>query len=543
MARTVSIGAQDFAKLISDNCFYIDKTAFIQEWWESRDIVTLITRPRRFGKTLNMNMLERFFSLKYAGQGELFQGLAVWENEAYRKLQGTYPVISLSFAGVRENTYGLAVYRICGILQDLYVKFYFLTESEMLTEGERKLFKKLSEDMTEQDAPMALHKLSMYLERYFGKPVIILLDEYDTPMQEAYMYGFWEELVFFMRSLFNNTFKTNPYMERAVMTGITRISKESVFSDLNNLNVITTTSDKYASCFGFTGKEVFSAMDEYGLENKEEVKRWYDGFTIGSLHDIYNPWSIINFLDKGKLKTYWANTSSNSLVGKLLRQGSQDMKIQFEQLLGGGTIESRIDEDIVFHQLGQNENAVWSLLLAGGYLKIVEIRGNIYEMMLTNYEVKLMFENMVLDWFGEDAPNYNRFVKALLLGDVDAMNFYMENVAESMFSSFDVGNRPSAKASPERFDHGFVLGLLVELAGRYVVTSNRESGFGRYDVMLEPLKAEDDGILLEFKVYNPKREADLEETVQAALRQIEEKKYEQVLRAHGIGGSVSANMG
>ncbi len=536
MARTVSIGAQNFEKMILNDCFYVDKTAFIKEWWESRDIVTLITRPRRFGKTLNMNMLERFFSLKYEGQGELFQGLAVWEDEKFRNLQGTYPVVSLSFAGVKENTYDLTVYRICGILQDLYVKFYFLKESEKLTEGERKLFKKLSEDMTQQDAPMALHKLSMYLERHFGRQVIILLDEYDTPMQEAYVHGFWEKIISFMRSLFNNTFKTNPYMERAVMTGITRISKESMFSDLNNLKVITTTSDQYASCFGFTEKEVFSAMDEYGMTNKEEVKKWYDGFTIGNLQDVYNPWSMINFFDTGELKPYWANTSSNGLAGKLLRQGSQDMKMQFEQLLSGGTIEPRIDEEIVFQQLEQNENAVWSLFLAGGYLKIVEIRGNVYEMTLTNYEVKQMFENMVRDWFEEDAPNYNRFVKALLLGDVDAMNLYMENVAESMFSSFDTGNRPSAKACPERFYHGFVLGLLVDLTGRYVVTSNRESGFGRYDVMLEPLQAGDDGIILEFKVFNSKKEENLEETVQAALRQIEEKKYGQVLQAHGISG-------
>lgn len=537
MARTVSIGAQDFEKLVSNDSFYVDKTAFIKEWWERRDIVTLITRPRRFGKTLNMNMLERFFSLEYADRGELFRGLAIWEEEEYRELQGTYPVISLSFAGVKDTTYEVAVYRICGILQELYAKFGFLAESGKLTQGERRQFRKLSEDMTGQDAPMALHKLSGYLERHFGKPVIILLDEYDTPMQEAYMHGFWEELFFFMRSLFNNTFKTNPYMERAVMTGITRISKESMFSDLNNLNVAAVTSKEYASCFGFTQQEVFAAMDEFHMADKrEDVKKWYDGFTIGDLRDIYNPWSVINFLDTGELKSYWANTSSNGLAGKLLRQGSQDMKMQFEQLLSGKTVESRIDEDIAFHQLEQNENMVFSLFLAGGYLKIVEIRGNIYEMALTNYEVKKMFENMVLDWFAEDAPNYNRFVKALLLGDVDAMNFYMENVAESMFSSFDTGNRPSKKTNPERFYHGFVLGLLVDLAGRYVVTSNRESGFGRYDVMLEPLKKGDDGILLEFKVFDPKKEADLEETVQAALRQMEEKKYGQVLEAHGLKG-------
>ena len=319
------------------------------------------------------------------------------------------------------------------------------------------------------------------------------------------------------------------------MTGITRISKESIFSDLNNLKVVTTTSDEYAAFFGFTGEEVFAAMDEFGLTEKELVKNWYDGFIFGKRRDIYNPWSIINFLKTGKLKTYWANTSSNGLVGTLLRQGSRNMKMEFEQLLSGGTIESRVDEEIVFHQLGKNENAVWSLLLAGGYLRIAEMHGNNYRMMLTNYEVKQMFENMVLDWFGTDQSNYNGFVCALLKGDLKAMNGYMNRVCVSMFSSFDGGNHPSEETGPERFYHGFVLGLLVELSGRYVVTSNRESGFGRYDVMMEPLNKEDDGIILEFKIHDAEEEKDLKATVQAALRQIREKRYEQVLLDHGIG--------
>ncbi len=535
MARVVAIGVQDFESLISENCFYVDKTLFIKEWWESRDSVTLITRPRRFGKTLNMSMLERFWSLKYEGQGELFQDLDIWKEEKYRALQGTYPVISMSFAGVKETNYAFTRRAINYILLDLYTQHDYLRKSDVLTEQEKEYFRSVSPDMSEPEAALAVHNLCKFLNRYYHRKVIILLDEYDTPVQEAYMNGFWDEMVSFIRNLFNNTFKTNPYMERAVMTGITRVSKESMFSDLNNLKVITMTSAEYASYFGFTEKEVFSSMDEYGMTNKDEVKYWYDGFTIGRLHDVYNPWSIINFLKTGQLKTYWANTSSNGLVGTLLRQGSQDMKMQFEQLLSGGTMESRIDEEIVFHQLARNENAVWSLLLAGGYLKIVEIHGNNYEMALTNYEVKQMFENMVLDWFGMEQSDYNGFVRALLKGDLRAMNGYMNRVSVSMFSFFDSGNHPSKESSPERFYHGFVLGLLVELSGRYVVTSNRESGFGRYDVMLEPLQKEEDGIILEFKVYDAEEETDLKATVQAALRQIEEKRYEQILLDHGIG--------
>ncbi len=534
MARTVSIGTQDFETLISRNNFYVDKTHFIKEWWESDDSVTLIARPRRFGKTLNMNMLERFFSVEYKGQGQIFEHLQIWKEQKYRELQGTFPVIFLSFAGVKENEYTLAIRQLCWILQNLYIKNYYLLESDVLTDGEKKIFKGMADDMQLEDAPTALQRLSDYLYRYYGKKTIILLDEYDTPLQEAYMGGYWEEIVSFTRVLFNNTFKTNPYLERAVMTGITRVSKESLFSDLNNLKVITMTSNNYASCFGFTEEEVFEAMDEFGMTNKEEVKQWYDGFTIGNLTDIYNPWSSINFLDEGCLKTFWANTSSNGLVSNLLRKGSREIKMQFERLLSGKTIKSRMDEEVVFSQLGEKENAVWSLLVASGYLTVRGIEDGIYELELTNYEVKRMFENLVRDWFCEEPADYNDFIKSLLRDDTESMNEYMSLVAETLFSSFDGGKRPSARTAPERFYHGFVLGLLVDLAGRYEVTSNRESGFGRYDVMLLPINPEDNGIILEFKVFNPKKEAALEETVQAALKQIEEKQYEQTLLARGI---------
>nr|MDE6567069.1 ATP-binding protein [Lachnospiraceae bacterium] len=494
----------------------------------------LITRPRRFGKTLNMSMLECFWSLKYQGRNDLFEGLNIWKEDKYRNLQGSYPVISLSFASVKEDNYDGTIYRIRNILKKLYVQHRYLLDSDVLTNGEKANYIKLMDDMPVLDATIALHNLSDYLCRYYGKKIIILLDEYDTPMQEAYLNGYWKKLISFTRNLFNSTFKTNPHLDRAIMTGITRVSKESIFSDLNNLNVVTTTSDEYAAYFGFTETEVFDAMDEFSLPNKEEVKKWYNGFTLGKHADIYNPWSIINFLDKGKLKPYWANTSSNSLVGNLIRTGSPDIKMQFEQLLSGETLTCQIDEEIVYNQLETNENAVWSLLLASGYLNTVEKHGEQYTLTLTNYEVKRMFENMVQDWFGMDAGNYNRFVKALLQGDLKAMNAYMNQVSLSMFSFFDTGNRPSEQASPERFYHGFVLGLLVELSDRYIVTSNRESGFGRYDVMLESLNKEDNSMILEFKVHDPEEETTLQETVQAALAQIEEKHYEQTLLDHGI---------
>ena len=540
--RTVGIGIQDFAKVVTNNCFYVDKTDFIREWWESRDDVTLITRPRRFGKTLTMSMLEQFFSVAYAGQGGIFEGLSIWKDEAYRALQGTYPVLSVSFARVKEANFPDARAMLCDILRSLYSSHYYLRSSEVLSDLDREYFDRvLKPDVNNADATSALYHLSEYMCRYYGKKVIILLDEYDTPMHEAYVGGYWDELVTFSRSLFNATFKTNPFMERAVMTGITRVSRESMFSDLNNLEVVTVTSKKYTDSFGFTEEEVFAALDEFGLsDRREEVKQWYDGFVFGNRTDIYNPWSIINFLDKGNVGAYWVNTSSNSLVGKLIREGSPKLKTVMEGLLQGRTFRTLLDEQVVFSELNQGEEAVWSLLLASGYLKAVQAEFNTeclemeYELKLTNLEVRIMFLHMIRGWFGGCRMEHNAFLQALLSDDLEGMNVYMNEVSGEMFSSFDTGKKPSAKAQPERFYHGFVLGLLAELQNRYIVTSNRESGLGRYDIMLEPKKDGDIAFVIEFKVVGEKPKETLEDGVRSALQQIEEKQYETALLSRGI---------
>ena len=539
MRKTVAIGIQSFDKIRKDGYFYIDKTGFIREWWESGDDVTLITRPRRFGKTLNMSMLEAFFSVSYADRSDLFEGLSIWQDEKYRALQGTYPVIFLSFANIKEADFESTNYRIRQLLMKLYEKNQFLMDSECLSESEIKYFNRMKSDMDEKDAPMALYQLSDFLYRYYGKKVIILLDEYDTPMQEAYVKGYWDELVDFTRSLFNSTFKTNPYLERAIMTGITRVSKESIFSDLNNPAVVTTTTNRYTDAFGFTEPEVFAALDEYGYgDRKEEIKHWYDGFIFGKQKDIYNPWSIINFLKTGEIETYWANTSGNGLVSKLIRGGSGNLKDQFERLMRGESIRCPIDEQIIYNQLDNDEDAIWSLLLASGYLKALGVekkeagKPRMYELALTNGEVMDMFYGMVRGWFSIAKNDYNDFIKALLLQDVDEMNEYMNRVALSTFSFFDAAGGASTDA-PERFYHGFVLGLLVDLQGEYVITSNRESGFGRYDVMLEPMDRAKDAFILEFKVKKAK-EKTLEDTLASAHAQIEKKKYAASLIERGF---------
>lgn len=541
MKKAISIGIQGFSDLREQDCFFVDKTNFIKEWWGKRDVVTLITRPRRFGKTLNMSMLDCFFSNKYANRADLFEGLSIWQDETYRKLQGTYPVIFLSFAAVKAGNLEDAKTQIKQEITRLYWENRNLMKEDIFGEDERELYYRTTVKMDDVTAQDSLRNLSVWMERYYGKKVIILLDEYDTPMQEAYVQGYWDEFTSFVRSLFNASFKTNPYLERAIMTGITRVSKESIFPDLNNLRVVTTTSNLYADCFGFTEEEVFAALDEYGMsDKKDEVKQWYDGFTFGEHRDIYNPWSITNYLDEHRLYPYWASTSSNGLVSRLIRTASADVKEKMEDLLRGQAITVNFDEQIVYNQLDDNEEAIWSLLLASGYLKVqnIDYRGITlepwYTLDITNIETLSMFMTMFRGWFKNKDANYNDFVKALLKGSLKEMNIYMNDVALATFSSFDTGKKPSEKGQPERFYHGFVLGLLVELRDRYQIRSNRESGYGRYDVMLTPVTEVDDAIVIEFKVHEPDEEKSLQDTVRTALDQIKEKNYDAELLLQGI---------
>lgn len=594
MARMVGIGVQDFEEMIKKDHFYVDKTSFIKEWWERKDVVTLITRPRRFGKTLTMSMVDRFFSLRYEGKGDVFEGLEIWKDEQYRALQGTYPVICMTFANIKEVNYPNTRYRINQLIKEVYKRYDFLLEGDTLSEEEKKNYRMVTESMLEVVAATAITKLSELLHRYYKKKVIILLDEFDTPLLEAYIGGYDKELSAFLRSMFISIFKDNPDLERAIMTGVTGISRDSVLSDLNNMKVVTTTSEEYAAAFGFTEEEVSAGMDAQGLgERKEEVKEWYGGFHFGRQKDMYNPWSVLNYMDTRDVKTYWANSGANSLIGRLLCQGSREVKESLECLIRGEHLSLPIEEQMVYEQLDKSEYAIWSFLLANGYLTVADYgtygaqhggtgrnhhdgkmgenrsskdkksrggkkgkhqaekaaaAGTVihkeiaayeevqsgYELAFPNREVSVMFRDMVQGWFLKKASDFNDFIKALLCNDADAMNKYMNRISTELFDMFDTEARPSGKEEPERFYHAFVLGLMVGLADRYLITSNRENGIGRYDIMLEPKNDTLDAYVIGFILFNKNRDLTMEDTVAAAHAQMEEKRCDAVLAAKGI---------
>ncbi|MGN0076424.1 MAG: AAA family ATPase [Parafannyhessea sp.] len=529
--RAISIGNQSFADLRGAGGFYIDKTDFIRRWWDSLDVVTLVARPRRFGKTLTLSMVECFLSTAYAGRADLFEGLSVWGDPRFRGLQGTVPVVSLSFAGVKKTTFGGMVSEVTRLLRLALRKHGYLRESPALTPAERGEFAQLCDSMGESEAPTSLNALCGLLEAHWGVKPVVLLDEYDTPMELAWEHGFWDDAVDFVRDLFNNTFKTNASLGRALITGLTRVSRESIFSDLNNLKVVTTTTPLYEDCFGFTEAEVFGAMRDRGMPDTEGVKRWYDGFVFGGVADIYNPWSITNYLDEGRLAPYWANSGGTGLVSRCVARGDAGLKEDFRALLDGGAITKPLDEQVVFSQLATRPNAVWSLLLATGYLKAVshtDGEGASVTLAVTNLETMGILEGLVSDWFEPARGACSDFCAAMLAGDREAMTAYLGEVALETFGTFDTGRRAA-----ESFYHGFVLGLVVDLRGRFRVRSNRESGYGRYDVVLEPADpARDPGVVVEFKVC--RRGQSLGDAVADALAQIEGRRYAEELVGRGV---------
>lgn len=537
--RTINISGQSFEKIRTNNYFYIDKTSFIKEWWENRDTVTLITRPRRFGKTLNMDMLNCFFSMDYAGRSDLFEGLDIWKDEEYRELQGTYPVISLNFADIKTNTYTDARLGIIRVIQNAFQSYKDKWTDDTEEEKQRYAFMNISESSDDVDISFSLERFSKYLFRRYKKKVLIFLDEYDTLIHGAYTNGYWNEISGLLRTLFVSTFKTNTSLERALMTGVIRLSNDFIFSDMNNVLIITTTSNMYETSFGFTQEEVNAALDEYHLsDQKEMVEKWYGGFTFGKIKNIYNPRSITNFLyNCGKYCPYRADTSSNALISCKLQMAANDIKSQIEDLLSGGTIETRINEQIIFSHINTDSETMWSFLLATGYLKVVSRSFNgirySYVLKITNFEVELTLQKLIAGWFETAGTHYSSFIKSLITGNSDEAQRNLKNILLSTASFYDPGIYIHENDKPASFYHGLVLGMVAQ-ENEYHITSNRESGLGRYDVMLKPLKKDLPGIIIEFKLFDPKREKTLDETAERALLQIFEKKYDTELIDEGI---------
>ena len=447
----------------------------------------------------------------------------------------------MSFANVKEVTLAGASHRIRQILAQEYIKYYFLVNEDIFSLDEKNSYKQMAGGMTEEDIPTALYKLSYYLYRYYDKKVIILLDEYDTPMLEAQASGYLKELKILIRNFYDFTFRKNPWIEQGIMIGITKMDCKWMFVQSEYLRVVDIMSDKYATSFGFTEEEVFVALDRYDLgEEKEKVKYWYDGFIFGNYHNIYNPWCIANFLDERRYKLYWAETSTNSLVGKIFREGSREIKISFSKLLQGEHIWCRINEYILDSSLDKEE-AVWGLLVVSGYMKIVS--GNnvmvgskqetLYELSFANLEVKIMFSHMVRRWFGYTGGDYEYFVKAMFTDNVEDMNAYLERAILRIFNFFSM-ERTVKREESETFSYSLILALMVDLGNQYNFIPFYECGFGRYDVILEPKNNGEKAFILEFKSYEEEIEKGLDDTVRAALMQIEEKQYEASLIEKGI---------
>ena len=543
MARTIKLGAQGFEGIRANGCFYVDKTGFVRDWWLAQDDVTLVCRPRRFGKTLNLDTVRCFLSRDFAGRGEeLFGGLGVWEDPAMRELQGTVPVVAMSFARVKQSNFEAMCARINELMVSLVEAHAYLYEWSGLSDRDRQGLDSVARDMDAVTCTNVPNMLCRLLRRYHGVAPVVLLDEYDAPMECAWTHGYWDVASDFMRDLMNSTFKTNPAMGRGLITGVTRVSRESIFSDLNNLVVVTTSTPLYQTAFGFTQAEVDAALAEYGLATKRDaVRDWYDGFTFGGIGHIYNPWSMTQLLQFGEFRAYWANTSGNGLVSEVVRRGDEELKADFEELMRGGEVAKPIDEQVVFSELATTPEAVWALLLAAGYVtssgpvpEFVEITPR--SLRLTNREVRLSFDRMVRGWLAPANARYGQFERALLAGDARTATRCLAEVTLACLSSFDGANRPAA-SQPERFYHGLVLGMLASLRGRWSVESNRESGFGRYDVALVPTDGAagtDPGVVMEFKVFDDWDEETLADTVARAHAQIDEKGYVAGLMERGI---------
>ena len=531
----IGIGESDFRGLRIRKNYYIDKSMYIKNIIDNKSRVILVTRPRRFGKTLNMSMLKYYFDCTKKDSKELFDGLKIMEQgKKYTSKLGYYPCIYLTLKDAGLISYKMMIMQLKTIMMELYYENRYLLEKAEMALGERNLFNKiLAAEANEVDLINSVKILSKILSNYYNKPVMLFLDEYDVPLQAAYTNDYYEKGIAFYKMFYGITFKDNPYLEKTVLTGVSRVAKESIFSGANNFKVYTVLDDEFSDDFGITEKEMDKVIEDFEVQDeKEEIKKWYDGYTIGNTEGIYNPWSILNYLADRKLMPYWVNTSSNDLI-KLILKNSVTVKEKIEQLLRDEEIEVPINLDTVIVGIEQNEENIWGLLLGTGYLKVTEVvdlATGIYKVKIPNYEIKILFQSIIRDWFNDKVigNNLNTILKDLVTLKLDEFEKKFKVLVTQMFSYMDVGENTA-----ENFYHAFVLGMLVGLKDSYYVKSNRESGYGRYDIMLEPKDKNGNSFIMEFKVLENEEEKTIEETIENAKKQIEERKYEEDLQERG----------
>jgi hypothetical protein len=538
------IGLSDFKELISGNYYFIDKSLFIKEIVDSGAKVTLIPRPRRFGKTLNLSMLQYFFEQNETSQRHLFDNLEISKHPEIMEQQGQHPVIFLTFKDIKQSSWVDCYDKIKQLISNEFSKHSFLLESDILNSMQKQKFQDvISCTASQASYENSIKDLSEYLAKYHNQNPIILIDEYDSPIQAGFLHDYYNQVVGFTRGLMCSGLKDNTFLNFSVITGILRVAKESIFSGMNNLKVCSLLSDNYADKFGFTESEVNDLIATYQLSSKlDNIRAWYNGYRIGQPRKtntftmVYNPWSILNFVsEKGTFGDYWVNTSDNKIIQELVQKASEDVKKDFELVLTGQPVSKTIAEDISFLTIHNDSDALWSFLVFSGYLtwesrELMQIRCQA-DLIAPNIEVLDCLKRLVNQWFTESIGGgaYKNMLEALKQGDVPSFKRFFEQSVLTHLSYFDITGQ-----TPERIYHAYVLGLLVGLSATHEVKSNRESGLGRYDVCVIPLDKSKAGTIIEFKAFNPEQDKDMQAAASAALAQIEENKYETELRSRGI---------
>ena len=538
MNKCIAIGHHDFERIIQEDIYYVDKSFFIQKLFENKNGIFLFPRPRRFGKTLNMMLLRRYFEISETSKAPLFEGLKIKEWEQFDYHLGRYPVIWLSMKDVKQDSWASVYETIVYLITQEYRRHNYLLDSLKLDQKQKDYFNAVySGKTTEANYQTSILALCEFLFLHHGVKPILLIDEYDTPINNSYICNFYEECIGFMRLLYSNCLKDNNFVERAVLTGIYRVAKESIFSGLNNLKVSTLIDDEFSDCFGFTPEEVHQLLiDTNALDRETDVQRWYNGYIFGKDQVIYNPWSILSFLEntQRELKPYWVNTSSNDIIKQLIMEGDADVKQEIEVLLGGGTLKKAISEDVVFGNIQESPDALWNFFLFSGYLRLVNktlVKNKQFgEFQIPNIEIQTIFEDSILYWFSK-SQTYNKFnvvLENLMKGRIKDFSKYFADFIRMTCSYYDF-----ADSEPEKVYHALVLGMMVQLQTEYRITSNRESGYGRYDVMLHPLQSNLPAFVFEFKKFDAEDEESIQETLASAMQQMKTNNYAATLQQEG----------